>query len=61
MMNKMSRGLTEAAREAAKATSPGHETFFAYRRAWYSVTAYPDGKTFLVRREDRTMCGKVVL
>jgi hypothetical protein len=57
----MSRGLTEAAKQAAKSTPPGYDTFFEYRRAWYSVTAFPDGKTFLVRREDRSFCGKVVL
>lgn len=57
----MSRGLTEAAKQAAKNTPVGYETIFPYRRAWYSVTAYPDGKTFLVRRDDRTFIGKIVL
>ena len=61
MMNKMSRGLTEAAKQAAKNTPPGYETFFEYRRTWYSVAAFPDGKTFLVYRENRSVCGKVVL
>lgn len=57
----MSRGLTEAAKQAAKNTPFGYETMFEYRRTWYSVTAYPDGKTFLVRRDDRTLVGKIVI